>query len=58
MATTREIVREEFHKVIGMPPARVKAVRRKEGKKAAEKVQAAIALDEARKRGAKVPRND
>lgn len=48
--------REAFREVTGNPPARVKHTKRTRGEKAARKQAVAIALDKARKKGAKIPR--
>lgn len=38
------------------PPVRVRETERKKGKKAAQKMKVAIALDKARRMGARIPR--
>ncbi len=45
-----------FRTVNRYEPARVQAVRKKRGAAAAERMKTAIALDEARKQGVKIPR--
>ena len=45
-----------FSTVNRYEPARVKAVRKKRGAAAANRMKTAIALDEARKQGVKIPR--
>lgn len=53
---TRELTREAFREVIGNSPSRVKQVKRKQGAKAAKRMAVAIALDKARRAGARIPK--
>jgi len=53
---TRRILDRTFNEVKRNPPDRVRAVERKKGKKAAQKMKVAIALDKARRMGARIPR--
>lgn len=53
---TRKLVRQAFREVTGVVPQSVRTVRMKKGPKAARKMQIAIALDKARRAGARIPR--
>jgi hypothetical protein len=53
---TKQKVAAAFHEVIGNEPSRVKQTRRTRGAEAAKKQRTAIALDEARKAGARIPK--
>lgn len=53
---SKRLVKEAFDEVTGNVPSRVRQTRMKQGKKKARKMQVAIALDKARRKGTKVPR--
>lgn len=53
---TQQKVSEAFREVHGQTPSRVKQAMRKQGKVAAERMRTAIALDKARRKGARIPR--
>lgn len=50
------LVRNAFSTVNRYEPPRVTRTREKQGKAAAERMKTAIALDDARKKGVKIPR--
>jgi len=56
LSRTKDLIREAFHEVKAKPPERVRQVRRTQGDKAAERMRRAIALDKARKNGARIPK--
>lgn len=53
---TRRLLDRTFNEVKRNPPDRVRAVERKHGKAAAQKMKTAIALDKARQLGARIPK--
>lgn len=53
---TRNILDVTFHETKHNPPQRVKRTERTQGKEAADKQTRAIAIEKARRMGAKVPK--
>lgn len=53
---SRRILDRTFHEVMHFPPQAVQKTARKKGKKAAQKQKVAIALDKARRQGARIRR--
>ncbi|NIV68727.1 MAG: hypothetical protein GWN41_01120 [Phycisphaerae bacterium] len=56
MTKSRRLINAAFREVKKNPPKRVRATRRKKGKKAATRQEAAIALSKAKARGAIIKR--